>query len=147
MKDSFKKDNGLKQYCRRMLIALLMVFFCGQIQAQTGKTISGTVTDPNGEPLPGVTVIVQGTNNGTITDLDGKYSITAAQGSTLVFTFIGFDNQVVQVGAGSTYNVKMEESAQQLDEVVIVGYGQQKKASVVGAITQANAKHCNVQVV
>lgn len=140
MKDSFKKDNGLKQYCRRMLIALLMVFFCGQIQAQTGKTISGTVTDPNGEPLPGVTVIVQGTNNGTITDLDGKYSITAAQGSTLVFTFIGFDNQVVQVGAGSTYNVKMEESAQQLDEVVIVGYGQQKKASVVGAITQANAE-------
>lgn len=140
MKDSFKKDNGLKQYCRRMLIALLMVFFCGQIQAQTGKTISGTVTDPNGEPLPGVTVIVQGTNNGTITDLDGKYSITAAQGSTLVFTFIGFDNQVVQVGAGSTYNVKMEESSQQLDEVVIVGYGQQKKASVVGAITQANAE-------
>lgn len=140
MKDSFKKDNGLKQYCRRMLIALLMVFFCGQIQAQTGKTISGTVTDPNGEPLPGVTVLVQGTNNGTITDLDGKYSITAAQGSTLVFTFIGFDNQLVQVGAGSTYNVKMEESSQQLDEVVIVGYGQQKKASVVGAITQANAE-------
>ena len=140
MKDSFKKDNGLKQYCRRMLIALLMVFFCGQIQAQTGKTISGTVTDPNGEPLPGVTVIVQGTNNGTISDLDGKYSITAAQGSTLVFTFIGFDNQVVQVGAGSTYNVKMEESSQQLDEVVIVGYGQQKKASVVGAITQASGE-------
>lgn len=140
MKDSFKKDNGLKQYCRRMLIALLMVFFCGQIQAQTGKTISGTVTDPNGEPLPGVTVIVQGTSNGTISDLDGKYSITAPQGATLVFTFIGFDNQVVQVGAGSTYNVKMEESSQQLDEVVIVGYGQQKKASVVGAITQANAE-------
>lgn len=139
MKD-IKKDNCLKQYCRRMLIALLMVFFCGQIQAQTGKTISGTVTDADGMPLPGVTIIVQGTSNGTITDLDGKYSITAPQGASLVFTFIGFDNQVVQVGAGSTYNVKMEENSQQLEEVVIVGYGQQKKASVVGAITQTSGE-------
>ncbi|MBO4371393.1 MAG: carboxypeptidase-like regulatory domain-containing protein, partial [Bacteroidales bacterium] len=123
-----------------MLIALLMVFFCGQIQAQTGKTISGTVTDPNGEPLPGVTVIVQGTNIGTITDLDGKYSISVPQNATLVFSFIGYTNSVIQVGSGSTFNVSMEEDSQQLEEVVIVGYGQQKKASVVGAITQTNGE-------
>ncbi len=139
MKD-IKKVNCLKQYCRRMLMALLMVFFCGQIQAQTGKTVSGTVTDPNGEPLPGVTVIVQGTNIGTITDLDGKYSISVPQDATLVFSFIGYTNSVIQVGSGSTFNVSMEEDSQQLEEVVIVGYGQQKKASVVGAITQTNGE-------
>ena len=123
-----------------MLIALLMVFAIGQAQAQTGKNISGTVTDPNGEPLPGVTIMVQGTNNGTITDLDGKYQITAPQGAKLVFSFIGYTNSVIEVGAGSTFNVTMEEDSQELEEVVIVGYGQQKKASVVGAITQTNGE-------
>lgn len=123
-----------------MLIALLMVFAIGQAQAQTGKNISGTVTDPNGEPLPGVTIMVQGTNHGTITDLDGKYQITAPQGAKLVFSFIGYTNSVIEVGAGSTFNVTMEEDSQELEEVVIVGYGQQKKASVVGAITQTNGE-------
>ena len=140
MKDSLKKDDCLKTFLRRILIALLMVFAIGQAQAQNGKSLSGTVTDPNGQPLPGVTVIVEGTTNGTITDLDGKYTINAPQGATLIFTYIGFENATVQVGAGSTYNVAMQENSKELEEVVIVGYGQQKKASVVGAITQANAE-------
>ena len=109
--------------------------------AQMQTKVSGKVVDQNGEPIPGVAVMVQGTSGGTVTDFDGNYSLSVPDGSTLSFSFIGYENTVVTVAAGtSTYNVTMNDDSKELEEVIIVGYGQQKKASVVGAITQTTGE-------
>ncbi|MCR4559642.1 MAG: SusC/RagA family TonB-linked outer membrane protein, partial [Bacteroidales bacterium] len=118
---------------------MMLTLFCGLLSAQAQtKQITGTVTDEAGQPLPGVTVMVEGTTSGTITDLDGKYQITVPNGAKLVFSFIGYEN--VTMVATNNLKVTMSENTKEIDEVVVVGYGQQKKASVVGAITQANAE-------
>ncbi|MCQ2974039.1 MAG: TonB-dependent receptor [Bacteroidales bacterium] len=140
MKDSLKKGDCFKRIARRFILAFLLIITCSQIQAQNGKRITGIVTDDNAQPLPGVTVMVQGTTVGTITDLDGKYVITASNGAKLIFTFVGYEEQIVTVGSSSTYNVSMNENTSELNEVVVVGYGQQKKANVVGAISQTTGK-------
>ena len=104
--------------------------------------ITGTVTDEQGQPLTGVYVFVENTSSGTITDLDGKYSIKLKPDvKTLVFSFIGFDTQKIPLTARSTeINVVLAEEAQSLDEVVVVGYGVQKKESSVAAIGQVNGE-------
>lgn len=100
--------------------------------------VTGTVTDVNGDPLPGVNVIEQGTRIGTITDIDGRFSINVDNDAVLVFSFIGFISQEINVDGRSTINVVMSEDIQSLEEVVIVGYGQQTKQSLVGAIEQVD---------
>lgn len=102
-------------------------------------TVSGTVTDQNGDPIPGATVSVPGTSIGTATDIDGKYSITIPENSSLVFSFIGFENQTIQVNNRSTIDVSLSESAQALDEVVVIGYGTQKKKDLTGAVINVQA--------
>src|SRR5690554_1793708 len=102
-------------------------------------TVSGTVTDQNGEPLPGVTVSVPGTVIGTATDLDGRYSLTVPEGSTLSFSFIGFETQSVPVDDQSVVNVTLVEDISSLDEVVVVGYGTQKRADIIGAVSEVSA--------
>lgn len=97
-------------------------------------TVSGTVTDVSGEPLPGVTVSLPGTNIGTATDLEGQYSLSVPEGSTLVFSFIGFETQTIAVGGRSVIDVVLVEDMASLDEVVVVGYGEQKKATITGSI-------------
>ncbi|MEX2594171.1 MAG: TonB-dependent receptor [Anditalea sp.] len=97
--------------------------------------ITGTVVDENGEPIPGVTISVPETNIGTATDLDGKYSLSVIEGSTLVFSFIGFETQRVLVENQNEINITLFEDMASLEEVVVVGYGTQKKNSVTGAIT------------
>src|SRR5690554_632064 len=87
--------------------------------------ISGTVTDINGEPIPGVTVSVERTSTGTATDLEGRYSIVAPEGSTLVFSFIGFETQRIAVGDRTVLDVVLNEDLASLDEVVVEGYGTQ----------------------
>jgi TonB-linked SusC/RagA family outer membrane protein len=101
--------------------------------------ISGVVTDNNGEPIPGVTVIVEGTNVGTVTDIDGQYTIQAPEGGTLVFSFVGFETQRRQVGAEDIINVSMAEDAGSLDEVVVVGYGTVKRKDLTGAVGSVNS--------
>ncbi|MCQ2228276.1 MAG: TonB-dependent receptor [Bacteroidales bacterium] len=108
--------------------------------AQVQTKVSGRVVDENGEPLPGVAVMVQGVSGGTVTDYDGNYSLSAPEGSTLSFSFIGFELKTIKVGAGANYNVTMIDESKEIDEVVVVGFGQQKKASVVGAIAQASGE-------
>ncbi|QDH78223.1 TonB-dependent receptor [Echinicola soli] len=97
-------------------------------------TITGTVTDEEGEPLPGATVTVVGSSKGTVTDADGKYSLDVEEGETLQFSFIGFEKQQQVVGNQSVIDVvlKMDESS--LQEVVVVGYGEQKKEHLTGAV-------------
>jgi len=97
-------------------------------------TISGTVTDQNGEPIPGVTVSIPGTGFGTATDIDGRYSLSVPEGSTLVFSFIGFESQRIAVGDRSVIDITLSEDMSSLDEVVVIGYGTQQKSDLTGAV-------------
>ncbi|HLW19177.1 MAG TPA: SusC/RagA family TonB-linked outer membrane protein [Cyclobacteriaceae bacterium] len=103
-------------------------------------TISGTVSDPNGEAIPGVTVSIQGTSTGTATDLEGKYSIVAPEGATLVFSFIGFETQHIVVGSQSVIDVTLREDMASLDEVVVIGYGTQRKADITSSVATVQSE-------
>ncbi|WP_348048410.1 TonB-dependent receptor [Mucilaginibacter sp.] len=101
--------------------------------------IKGKVTDDN-EPLPGVSVKIDGTSTGVLTDLNGNYSISVPDNAVLVFTYIGYATQKVNVGSQSTVNVNMIAESKSLNEVVVVGYGVQKKSDVTGSITSISAQ-------
>ena len=98
-------------------ILTLLLAFVVQLTFAQGKTISGTISDQSGMPLPGVNIIVKGTTNGTQTDFDGNYNITANVGDVLVFTYVGLKTVEQTIGAANTINVTMEEDAALLDEV------------------------------
>lgn len=102
--------------------------------------IVGQVKDNTGAPLPGVTIIVEGSTSGTISNIDGKYSITAESGNVLIFSFIGYESQKIEIGNQTEINVTLLEDEQALEEVVVVGYGTQKKEDVTGAIASLNQK-------
>ncbi|WP_086476040.1 SusC/RagA family TonB-linked outer membrane protein [Arenibacter amylolyticus] len=104
-------------------ILTLFLALVVQLAFAQEKTISGTVTDQDNLPLPGVNILVQGTTTGTQTDFDGNYSIKASEGQTLAFSFIGFQTAERVVGAGSTINVQMEEDTEVLEEVVVTAQG------------------------
>lgn len=116
------------------LICLVFVLLAYSGFAQN-KNITGNVTDTSGIPLLGVNVIVKGTNTGASTDFDGNYSISVATGKTLVYSYLGFKTQEIAIGSASTYNVSLEMDSAQLDEVVVVGYGTQKKSDVTGSVS------------
>src|SRR5690606_12337152 len=101
-------------------------------------SVTGTVTDANGEPIPGVTVFVPGTTLGTATDLDGKYSLSVPEGSTLVFSFLGFETQNIPVGDRSQIDVTLIEDMTSLDEVVVAGYGTMRKSDLTGSVVNAD---------
>lgn len=104
-------------------------------QASASQRIaSGRVTDPDGEPLIGATVLVKGTSNGTATDIDGLFTLKNVTGKTLVISYVGYKSQEVKVG--ENLDIKMSEDSSVLDELVVVGYGVQKKASLTGAVSQ-----------
>lgn len=99
--------------------------------------ITGKIVEENGDPMPGVNVVVQGTSVGTVTDIDGNFSISVPnEESVLVFSFIGYTEQHIIVGVQKTINITLKEDTQQLEDVVVVGYGVQKKETVVGAVSQ-----------
>lgn len=105
------------------------------------KELSGTVKDARGLPLPGVTVIVKGTTTGTITDNNGQFILSVApDAKTLIFSFVGMKSQEFPITGKTTFSVVLKEELVGLDDVVVVGYGVQKKASVVGAISQVSGK-------
>lgn len=101
-------------------------------------TISGTVTDENGEPLPGATISVLGTSIGTVSDIDGKYSITVSEEATVVFSYIGYESKSIVVGTQNMINVTLSEDQSSLEEVVVTGYGTQERAKVTSAISEIN---------
>ncbi|MDY7396891.1 TonB-dependent receptor [Aureibaculum sp. 2210JD6-5] len=120
---------------------LLFMGFCLLVltnaMAQTAS-IKGIVVGENSIPIPGVTVLVKGTTNGTSTDFDGKYTINANKDAILVFSFLGLETVEVAVENQDTINVTMKEDAAQLDEVVVIGYGTSAKKDVTGAIVSAD---------
>lgn len=101
--------------------------------------VSGKVTDDTGSPLPGVNVLEKGTTNGTVTDADGMYNLMVAENSTLVFSFIGYTTQEVPTGAQNEINITLMPDTRTLQEVVVVGYGEQKKATITGAVTSVRS--------
>ena len=102
--------------------------------------ITGTVRDSNNEPLPGVTILIEGTTQGTVTDLEGRYEINAEEGAYLLFSFIGFDDQRVQVGNQNTINITLTENAQNLEEVIVIGYGEKSRKLMTESIGTVSAK-------
>lgn len=103
------------------------------------KSITGTIIDETGEPMIGVSVLVQGTTTGTVTDLDGKFTLEVPANATLVISYIGYKTQNVKVGSQNTFAIKMESDNEVLDEVVVVGYGVVKKRDLTGSVSSVKA--------
>ncbi len=128
------KKNKLLQVAMVMLPLLLMSFWTfGQV-----VRVHGGVTDESGEPLPGVNVVVKGTTQGSITDINGKYQIDADGKATLVFSFIGYNSRDEVIGNRKEINVKLSPSNLQVDEVVVVGYGTSKKSDISGSVASVS---------
>lgn len=110
-------------------------------ESQQGRVVKGLVTDSQKQPLPGVTVLLKGTGNGVVTDVNGNYSISDLENnSILVFSFVGMKTQEIKVGSHQTINIVLVEETIGLEEVVAVGYGTQKKLNLTGAVDHVNSK-------
>lgn len=124
---------------RKILVTALLAWTMGVAQAQD-VAVHGRVVDNAGQPLPGVNVVVDGTTIGTVTDMDGNYTISVPRGASLVYTFIGFDENRVEMEEGrNQYDVTLNEMINDLSEIVVVGYGVQKKSVVTASIAKVGA--------
>jgi TonB-linked SusC/RagA family outer membrane protein len=136
----FLKSIFMKHFFKLMLCVVVLLLSAGYSQAQQ-RTITGSVTDLGGVTLPGVTIIEKGTINGTVTNIDGNYSINVSAGAnTLVFSFVGMLTQEVALGSSSVYNVQLEQETIGLEEVVAIGYGTAKKRDVTGSVGSVKAE-------
>lgn len=125
---------------QKIIFSLFLTFF-SVFGMMSQSTVSGVVKDNDGLPMPGATVIVANTTRGTVTDFDGKYEIAVSlEDKALEFSYVGFTLQKVQIGNKTTINVSLEPSENSLDEVVVVGYGTQKKSDITGAVASLDAK-------
>jgi TonB-dependent starch-binding outer membrane protein SusC len=123
---------------KNLLFILSLMLFSTTLWAQ--QTISGKVTGENGEILPGVNVRVKDTQAGSVTDGNGSYSIKTPAKGILVFSSVGFKNQEISIGSRNVINVSMTSDIGSLEEVVVIGYGTQKKASLTGAVASVTSK-------
>ncbi|WP_177218241.1 SusC/RagA family TonB-linked outer membrane protein [Robiginitalea myxolifaciens] len=161
-----RKSNGIlalfdmskRRFClpRNFVVAIMALLICGSNYAyamneslpaseELQNAVSGTVLDADGAPLPGVNVLVKGTTTGTQTDFDGNYSINTDPNATLVFSYVGFATVEVAVNGRTTVDVQLTEEASQLDEVVIVGYQQQTRGDLTGAVASVDVSEATKQ--
>ncbi|RGN39312.1 SusC/RagA family TonB-linked outer membrane protein [Bacteroides oleiciplenus] len=119
----------------KSLFLLVCLLLSGNTVFAQEKIVTGVITDSFNEPLIGVSVVVQGTSNGVVTDMDGKYSIKATPGSTLQFSYVGMEKQSIKVGSQNVINVQLKDDSQMLAETVVIGYGSAKKRDLTGSIT------------
>ena len=122
-----------------LFASLTMLLVCSFTVAAQNK-VQGVVTDEQGEPLPGVGISVKGTTTGASTNVDGQYSIIAPADGTLTFSYVGMNPEHVKINNRSTINVVLTEDSKNLDEIVVVGYGEQKKVTLTGAVSQVTSK-------
>ena len=120
----------------KLFILLLSISWCSFSQ----EVIKGVVADDSGMPIPGINILEKGKANGAVTDFDGGYKITVDPNAVLVFSSIGFQTQEIKTTGKTTINVTMKEDIQSLSEIVVVGYGAQKKESVLGSISQVKGE-------
>jgi len=131
---------------KRNLQALRLVLLCffaalaTGMSAQSKVDVSGVVADETGEAIIGASVVEKGTQNGAITDIDGRFNLKVNKGATVVVSFMAYQNQEINVGSGGSFTVTMKESQEMLDEVVVVGYGVQKKANLTGSVASVSSK-------
>ncbi|MPR33153.1 SusC/RagA family TonB-linked outer membrane protein [Salmonirosea aquatica] len=128
----------LKNLIRLFSLAVLGLLSLSHIQAQD-LAVKGKVTDDSGEAIPGVSVTVKGTQRGTITNVDGTYSVNAASNATLVFSFLGYESQEAVVNNRATINISLKTDTKALEEVVVVGYGTQRKVETTGSIASVKS--------
>ena len=144
MKMKLLKSKILRDASRikSLPICIFMFFFLFTpfVYSQSRKQITGSVQDVQGNPLIGVSIMETGTSNGTITDMNGTYSLNiSSTNATLRFSYIGYEEQLIKIQGRNVINVKMNEETSNLDEVVVVGYGVQRKSDLTGAISSINA--------
>ncbi|MCD8080375.1 MAG: SusC/RagA family TonB-linked outer membrane protein, partial [Bacteroides sp.] len=128
----------------KKILFLLLAIGSVCIQAQN-LTLKGRVSDDT-EPLPGVSIFVEGTSQGTITDFDGNYSINVKRGDRIVFSYVGYRSQTLTVGDQATVNIVMKADAIQLEEAVVVGYGRQKKATLTGSVSSVSSENLTKRI-
>lgn len=127
-------------YLKTKIILMMTLLFSASLFAQNNNIVSGVVSDTDGASVIGVNVLVQGTTRGTVTDIDGAYSLEAIPGEVLLYSYLGYSTQAITVGDQSTIDITLLEDAARLDEVVIVGYGTRKKSHNTGAIAQVGGR-------
>ncbi|MBO4463446.1 MAG: TonB-dependent receptor [Prevotella sp.] len=144
-----ERETNLLRRClgwRRLLLLCLMMVSSAVMMAQ--DRVTGKVVDASGDPVIGASVVVKGTSNGVVTDLNGNFSIAGVpQNAQLVISYVGCRTQTLAVNGRQSFNVSLEEDKQQLDEVVVVGYGVQRKSDVTGALTRVGEKELNLKPV
>jgi len=139
--DVFSLEGSWKTAWLRKLCCLSVIFLCltAHVFAQ-GQTVSGTVVDSSGEAIIGASISVKGTTNGSISDIDGNFTISAAPNATILITYLGYISQEVIATPGKKIHIVLQEDNKMLDEVVIVGFGVQKKVNLTGSVGVATAK-------
>ncbi|RKR14381.1 TonB-linked SusC/RagA family outer membrane protein [Maribacter vaceletii] len=136
-----KRFNDL---LRNSFLSGLFLMFMGIQFSYAQQTVTGTVTDELG-PVAGANIVIKGTTNGTQTDFDGNFTISASSSDVLVISYLGYATQSVPVGDKNTLNVKLEEDASQLEEVIVIGYGTAKKSDLTGAVSRVTTESFEAQ--
>ncbi|MCZ6898633.1 MAG: carboxypeptidase-like regulatory domain-containing protein, partial [Bacteroidetes bacterium] len=130
--------NSFTKMITERLVLMISILFSASLALAQGQ-VSGVVTDnADGSPLPGVSVILKGSTTGTITDVDGAFSLNANTTDVLVFSYVGYTTQEFTVGAQTNFAVGLAVDIQQLEEIVVTGYTSQSKRTVTGAMSQVN---------
>jgi len=134
-------SNFLTNHKRTIVLVVMLVTTFGAMNAQMIK-LSGTVSDQGG-PLPGVSVVIKGTNNGVVSDFDGNYAIEAPSDATVIFSYIGFKTKELAIAGNTVLNVTMQEDVSNLDEVVVIGYGTAQRKDITGSIVSVKGEAIN----
>lgn len=135
-------ERKRKNRCAKVFLIIMLgiITLSSSMHAQSGTiTVKGNVKDSNGEPIISGSVVVKGTTTGTVTDLDGNYELKAPENGTLVFSYVGFTSQEIQIARRTSIDVVLSEDAELLKEVVIIGYGSVKKEDLTGSVTAISA--------
>lgn len=130
--------NYTKKWMRFLCIIMGVFLILSETSAQEQTTVTGNITDENGDGLPGVTIIIQGTTDGTVSDMDGNFTISATSDATLEISSVGYASQTIPVNARTTIDVSLDLDFAELDEVMVIGYGTRKKSHSTGAIAQVD---------
>ena len=136
----YRKIFSLLWQHNRICLAFTLLIFSSAVFTQQSPGIRGTViSEANRQPLQGVTVLLKGTDRGTVTDASGKFNINASPADTLVFRYIGYADKNIAAGSTPLLNISLSTSTYQLNDVVVVGYGTQRKSELTGAISSVSA--------